>query len=39
MQKGDVEQRTDGLYKLSEYTEYRDGSKIGIWIKQEKIEK
>jgi hypothetical protein len=34
MQKGDVEQRTDGLYKLSEYTEYRDGSKIGIWIKQ-----
>jgi hypothetical protein len=39
MKKGDVVQRADGLYRLSEYTKYGDGSKIGIWIKQEKIEK
>jgi hypothetical protein len=34
MKKGDVERRADGVYVLSELTEYRDGSMIGIWIKK-----
>ena len=34
VKKGDVERRADGVYVLSELTEYRDGSMIGIWIKK-----
>jgi hypothetical protein len=34
VKKGDVEQRADGVYVLSEYTKYSDGSRIGIWIKK-----
>ena len=34
VKKGDVEQRADGVYVLSEYTKCSDGSRIGIWIKK-----
>ena len=39
MQKGDVVERKDGVYRLAEFAKCSDGSSIGLWIRQEKIEK